>query len=168
MAVPENPRYPHTCRILRVRETPPMEDQPFGYSIDEDTSPLEDSLNQSDVVEPADDDVPTQDEEPQPPTEDGGEDEGEPDPEADFTLIYEGECRAYDKHTTSDKGELITSYRGLALPMTREDWTKLGVFPLEGDRIIVDRGGYVEYGQVVDKNPANFGGTHLVWKYGRN
>ena len=84
------------------------------------------------------------------------------------TVIYEGECRSYDKNTTSDKGEVITSYRGLALPLTRDDWEALGVVPQEGDRIVVDRGGNIEYGSVIDKNPGNFGGTHLIWKYGRN
>lgn len=83
-------------------------------------------------------------------------------------LIYEGECRAYDKNTTSDKGEIISSYRGLSLPVTREGWIEMGVAPMEGDRVVVDRGGYEEYGSVIDKNPSNFGGTHLVWKYGRN
>jgi len=84
------------------------------------------------------------------------------------TVVYEGCCRAYDKNTTSDKGDVITSYRGLALPLTRDDWEKLGIAPQEGDMIVVDRGGYEEYGRVIDKNPSNFGGTHLIWRYGRN
>jgi len=96
-----------------------------------------------------------------------GEPDGEQE-EAEETLIYEGECRAYDKNTTSDKGEVITSYRGLSIPVTREGWTEIGVVPMEGDKVVVNRGGYEEYGLVIDKNPANFGGTHLIWKYGRN
>ena len=83
-------------------------------------------------------------------------------------VVYEGECRAYDKNTTSDRGEVITSNRGLALPLTRDDWQSLGVVPQEGDYLEVDRGGNKELGLVIDKNPANFGGTHLVWRYGRN
>ena len=88
--------------------------------------------------------------------------------EEEVIVIYEGACRAYDKNTTSDKGEVITSYRGLALPLTREDWVREGVVPLEGDSLEIDRGCNTEYGIVIDKNPGNFGGTHLVWKYGRN
>ena len=87
---------------------------------------------------------------------------------SDSIIIYEGECRSYEKHTTSDRGEVITSYRGLALPLTQDDWNRLGIVPEEGDEIAVDRGAYREYGHVVDKNPANFHGTHLTWRYGRN
>lgn len=83
-------------------------------------------------------------------------------------IIYEGECRSYELHTTSDRGEVITSYRGLSLPVTQDDWTERGIVPQEGDEIAVNRGAYVEYGRVIDKNPANFHGTHLVWRYGRN
>lgn len=99
---------------------------------------------------------------------DSGEEITESQTKAEKIVIYDGECRAYDKHTTSDRGDVITSYRGLAIPMTRKDWEELGVVPMEGDEIRVDRGGYHEYGRVVDKNPGNFGGTHLVWRYGRN
>lgn len=99
---------------------------------------------------------------------DSGEEITESQTKAEKIVIYDGECRAYDKHTTSDRGDVITSYRGLAIPMTRKDWEEFGVVPMEGDEIRVDRGGYHEYGRVVDKNPGNFGGTHLVWRYGRN
>lgn len=135
MARPENPRFPHTCRIIRYADTDPMEDQP---DVD---NPMADEIDGG--------------------THDSNKEEG-------VTLIYEGKCRAYDKNTTSDKGEVITSYRGLALPLKRDDWESLGFAPQEGDRIVVDRGGYTEYGVVIDKNPANFGGTHLIWKYVRN
>jgi hypothetical protein len=83
-------------------------------------------------------------------------------------IVYQGPCRAYDKHTTSDRGEVITSFRGLSLPLNRDDWAARGVIPMEGDEIRVNRGGYEEYGRVIDKNPANFHGTHIVWRYGRN
>ena len=83
-------------------------------------------------------------------------------------LIYEGKCRAYDKNTTSDKGEVLNSQRGLALPVDREGWIALGTVPREGDKVEVDRGTHKEYGRVIDVNAANFRGTHLVWKYGRN
>lgn len=82
-------------------------------------------------------------------------------------LVYEGPCRVYDKNTTSDKGEVITSNRGLSLPLARQDWQALGLFPHEGDVVIVDRGGYEERGIVIDVNPANFRGTHIIWNYDR-
>lgn len=110
---PDNPRFPHTCRIVRPIDEDPMVD------------------------------------------------------ESEETVIYEGACRAYDKNTTSDKGDVVVSYRGLALPIDRVGWIGLGVVPREGDQVIVDRGSHPEYGRVIDVNPANFGGTHLVWKYGR-
>ena len=109
-----NPRFPHTCRIVRV-----IYDDP---SVDE------------------------------------GEE----------SVIYEGECRDYEKNTVSDKGEIINSYRGLALPIDRDGWIALGTVPQEGDEVVVDRGSHIERGRVVDVNPANFGGTHLIWKYGRS
>ncbi len=87
--------------------------------------------------------------------------------EVTMNIIYEGECRAYSKNTTSDRGEVITSYRGLALPITQDEWTALGFAPQEGDLLWVERSGYREYGSVIDKLPANFGGTHLTWRYGR-
>lgn len=87
--------------------------------------------------------------------------------DGDTLLVYEGCCRVYDKNTTSDRGEVITSNRGLSIPLTRDDWQRLGIVPLEGDYLSIDRGGYVESGIVIDKNPGNFGGTHLVWNYDR-
>ena len=83
-------------------------------------------------------------------------------------VIYEGSCRVYDKNTVSDKGDVVASYRGLALPIDREGWIGIGTAPREGDTVIVDRGTHTENGRVIDVNPANFGGTHLVWKYGRS
>lgn len=88
--------------------------------------------------------------------------------ESETTTVYSGACRAYEKNTTSDRGEIITSMRGLSIPVTLTDWEVRGDCPREGDYVEVTRGGYVEYGTVVDKNPANFGGTHLIWRYGRD
>ena len=88
--------------------------------------------------------------------------------ENEEAVIYEGKCRAYDKNTTSDKGEVLNSQRGLALPVDRDGWIALGTVPREGDKVEVDRGTHKEYGRVIDVNAANFRGTHLVWKYGRN
>ena len=97
----------------------------------------------------------------------GGEHDPFKDEEAEV-IVHEGKCRAYEKNTTSDKGDVINSYRGLSIPVTREGWQDLGIVPREGDEVVVDRGGYEESGRVLDVNPANFGGTHLVWQYGRN
>ena len=88
--------------------------------------------------------------------------------ETDGVVIYEGECRAFDKNTVSDKGDVLNNFRGLALPIDREGWIALGKVPREGDEVVVDRGTHKETGRVVDVNPANFRGTHLVWKYGRS
>ena len=87
--------------------------------------------------------------------------------ESEEVVVYEGSCRVYDKNTVSDKGDVVASYRGLALPIDREGWIGIGTVPREGDTVIVDRGTHTETGRVIDVNPGNFGGTHLVWKYGR-
>lgn len=128
---------------------------------------MDSPLDDEDISVPLNDD-PLSEEELTVESIDSGEEITESQTKAEKIVIYDGECRAYDKHTTSDRGDVITSYRGLAIPMTRKDWEELGVVPMEGDEIRVDRGGYHEYGRVVDKNPGNFGGTHLVWRYGRN
>lgn len=133
-----NPRFPHFCRIIRKKTVSPL--------IDEDVfSPLDDEINPED-----------------------NEDNDNSEDGKTVQVIYEGKCRSYEKHTTSDRGEVITSYRGLALPLTQDDWNQLGIVPEEGDEIVVDRGAYKEYGRVIDKNPANFHGTHVTWRYGRN
>ena len=138
-----NPRFPHTCRIIRKRTKTPLVDE-------DDFSPLGDEMPTANSASF---------------NKDFNEDFGK---DQTLCVIYEGKCRSYEKHTTSDRGEVITSYRGLALPYTQDDWTQLGIVPEEGDEIAVDRGAYREYGRVVDKNPANFHGTHLTWRYGRN
>ena len=117
---------------------------------------------------PADDQMADEEEEVVEPDESDEDSQETPYEEPQTELVYEGECRVYDKHTTSDKGEVITSFRGLSVPMTRTDWQESGIVPRAGDKITVDRGGYSEYGYVIDVNPANFGGTHIVWRYGRN
>lgn len=111
---PENPRFPHTCKIVRMQGEDPMED------------------------------------------------------ESESIVIYEGKCRAYDKNTVSDKGDVLNSSRGLALPVDRDGWIELGTVPREGDTVLVDRGTHKEQGRVIDVNAANFRGTHLVWRYGRD
>lgn len=149
----ENPRFPHYCRIVRKTATDPMEDE-------EDFSPMSsdgafdpmgtDSGGDAGAVDSDDAQV--------------SDDENE----SQSQVIYEGPCRSYARNTTSDKGEVITSYRGLSLPVTEKDWTALGVVPQEGDELVVDRGAYKEYGRIIDRNTANFHGTHLTWHYGRN
>ena len=90
------------------------------------------------------------------------------DDDCEEVLLYSGKCRAYDKYTTNGSGDVITSNRGLSIPVTRTEWMERGVNLREGDIIVVDRGGYEERGYVIDKNPGNFGGTHLIWRYDRN
>lgn len=154
MQMIDNPRFPHYCRIIRKTSADPMEDE-------EDFSPL--------VAEDAFDPMGTDD------MGNSGVDDGNAALDSDDVgansqsqVIYEGPCRSYAKNTTSDKGEVITSYRGLSLPVTERDWKTLGVVPQEGDELVVDRGAFKEYGRIIDRNPANFHGTHLTWHYGRN
>lgn len=86
--------------------------------------------------------------------------------EEEGTVLYDGICRGFDKLTTSVSGEVISSYRGLALPLKQDEWTE-DTIPQEGDRIVLDKGSFTEYGEVVDRMPGNLG-THLLWKYVRN
>lgn len=79
--------------------------------------------------------------------------------------MYEGACRGYEKNTTSVSGEVITSNRGLSLPLSKDDWGGKNRIPQEGDTVVVDYGPYKDRGQIVDKMAANFGGTHLVWHH---
>lgn len=141
MAV-SNPRFPHHCRILRRRTQTPLIDEDGFSPLDDEVSDETGDLYTNDYNNDFDDTA--------------------------LQIVYEGECRSYEKHTTSDRGDVITSFRGLSLPLTQDDWTQLGFVPEEGDEIVVDRGSHREYGRVVDKNPANFHGTHLTWRYGRN
>ena len=173
MAV-KNPRYPHWCRITRKTVDDPLEDE-------EDFNPLEgnapgngggshedfDPMGSDDEEPVTDDEQPTS--EPTPAEE--APKEEDPVESAQATVIYEGECRSYKINTTSDKGEVITSQRGLALPLNQDGWDALGAVPKEGDEVVVIHGEtFKEYGRVVDKNvaTASFAGTHLVWRYGRN
>lgn len=168
-----NPRYPHWCRIIRKTSDDPLEDE-------EDFSPLDSDGNsggsetQSDDYDPmgSDDDMPVNDNEQQTSSSsEETETQEEPVEGTQTTVIYEGECRSYKINTTSDKGEVITSQRGLALPLNQDGWDALGLVPMEGDEIVVVHGTtFKEYGRVIDKNvaTASFAGTHLVWRYGRN
>ena len=82
------------------------------------------------------------------------------------TVIYQGICRSDNRDTISDNGDVIASYRTLALPQTQDEWTEETV-PQEGDKIELQRYGYMEYGLVIDMRPSNLG-THILWKYVRN
>lgn len=86
--------------------------------------------------------------------------------ETEQTVIYEGECRSYDKNTSTIKGEIIVSYRVLSLPVKQSEWTEDNI-PKEGDWVNVNKGSYMEEGKVIDRMPGNLG-THILWKYGRN
>lgn len=139
MARIKNPRFPHTCRIIRYGNDNPMIDQ---ADIDD---PMLDETEQTSANEQnSDEEVQVQ----------GG------------IVIYEGVCRSDNKAVTSDNGDYNVSYRTLALPLKQDEWTEETI-PVEGDRIELQRFGYKEYGIVVDKRPSNLG-THILWKYARN
>lgn len=136
-----NPRFPHTCRIIRPVTPEPFPDEPESNS----SSPFDESDETQENAEPQD-----------VPSESG--DEG--------TVLYEGICRGYNRDTTSDNGDVHSSYRMLALPLKQDEWTQENI-PRAGDRLELQRFGYAEYGQVLDITPSNLG-THLLWKYVRN
>ena len=146
-----NPRYPHWCKIVRKTFEDPMEDE-------DDSNPLD-----MDNYDPMGSDDDTSD------NEDANQEETEGGSQT--IVIYEGQCRSYKINTTSDKGVVITSQRGLALPLNQDEWDSLGLVPKEGDEIVVVHGEtFKEYGRVVDKNvaTASFAVTHLIWSYDRN
>lgn len=131
-----NPRFPHRCVIYRSTVKDPMEDT------------LENGFNNA--------------------MNDEDNLFGEEGTEETQTKreIYSGKCRSYNRETVADNGDVVTSYRGLALPIKQDEWDEETI-PIEGDEIVVERKGYKECGVVVDKTPGNFG-THLIWKYARN
>jgi len=113
MARPNNPRFPHTCKIMRQADnTDPMAEKQSA------------------------------------------------------TVIYDGICRGYSRDTISDTGDVNASYRYLSLPVRQDEWTDETI-PQEGDMVELQRFGYTEYGEVIDRRPGNLG-THLLWKYVRN
>ena len=142
MARIKNPRFPHTCRIIRYGNDNPMIDQ-----ADIDDDPMQDETEEAQSGDNLNGETVEH-------TTEGG------------TVIYEGVCRSDNKAVTSDNGEYNVSYRTLALPLKQDEWTDETI-PLEGDRIELQRFGYKEYGIVVDKRPSNLG-THILWKYARN
>ncbi len=142
-----NPRFPHHCRILRYAATEPMEDQP----------------NVSDYDPMADDPLADETDETDGESLDG---ETAENTTQGVTVVYEGVCRSDNRDTISDNGEVIASYRTLALPLKQDEWTEETI-PMEGDKIELQRFGYKEYGLVIDKRPSNLG-THILWKYVRN
>lgn len=140
MARIKNPRFPHTCKIIRFKNSEPMADEKF-----DDDDPMRDETEEPVVTEQ----------------------ESEETYQSQVgTVIYEGVCRSDNKAVTSDNGDFNVSYRTLALPLKQDEWTDETI-PLEGDRIELQRFGYKEYGIVVDKRPSNLG-THILWKYARN
>lgn len=145
----KNPRFPHYCRILRYAATEPMEDQSNVYDPMADDDPLSDELTEE--------------------TDNADQEEGNTDetnlPDG-VTVVYKGKCRSDNRDTISDNGDVIASYRTLALPLKQDEWTEETI-PMEGDKIELQRFGYKEYGLVIDKRPSNLG-THILWKYVRN
>lgn len=113
MTRPNNPRFPHTCQIIRITDS---------------DNPLKDKGTE--------------------------------------TVIYEGVCRSYNRDTISDNGDVVASYRTLALPTKQDEWTEDNI-PHTGDDVTIHKIGCDEYGEVIDVRPGNLG-THLLWKYVRN
>lgn len=150
MARVNNPRFPHTCRILRRPESDPMSDQPGTVT---DAPPPDDPM-----VDENEQDNEQQTQEQQ---ETSSEEQSE-----EVIVLYEGVCRGYNRDTTSDNGDVNASYRNLALPLKQDEWTEENI-PREGDKIELHKFGYTEYGQIIDIRPSNLG-THILWKYVRN
>ena len=90
----KNPRFPHTCRIIRYSNNDPMTDQAVLDDPMQDESPMQDEEVAAEV------------------------------PENTAKVIYEGKCRSDNKAVTSDNGEYNVSYRTLALPMKQDEWTE--------------------------------------------
>ena len=168
-----NPRYPHWCKIIRKITLDPMVDEDDSFPLDEKGESTLDS-QESDFDPMGSDDDEQEDTNEQQSKEtvpEETETEEDSDEGCKTVLIYEGECRSYHINTTSDRTQVIASQRGLALPLNQDGWDKLGVVPQEGDEIVVFHGStHTEYGRVIDKNiaTADFAGTHLTWRYGRN
>lgn len=94
-------------------------------------------------------------------------DDGDPMTDEDNdVVIYNGVCRSFSFHTTSETGEVITSTRKLSLPVKQNEWNSTNI-PQEGDLVVVSKNGYEESGTVIDKMPGNLG-THVLWKFVRN
>lgn len=156
-----NPRFPHWCRIIRKTASSPLVDEGGYTPLHDDYNPLGSDEDEAGGVSSSSSSVGSSS------SSSSSSSEGE----FDETVIYEGECRSYEKNTTSDKGEVISSQRGLSLPLNQDGWDALGVVPMEGDEVVVVHGTtHKEYGRVIDKNvaTASFAGTHLIWRYGRN
>lgn len=79
------------------------------------------------------------------------------------TEVYGGKCRSYNLNTTSDRGEVITNIRVLALPVKQDEWTADSV-PHKDDRVHVDKFAFSEEGVVIDVRPNNLG-TDILWRY---
>lgn len=158
-----NPRFPHTCRILRRPESEPMTDQP-GTVTDVTDDPMTDDP-MADAGEQEETQESEQNQEQQETNEEASEEQSE-EQSQDVTVLYEGVCRGYNRDTTSDNGDVNASYRYLALPLKQDEWTDQTI-PREGDKVVLHKFGYTEYGQIIDIRPSNLG-THILWKYVRN
>ena len=90
----KNPRFPHTCRIIRYSNNDPMTDQAVLDDPMQDESPMQNEEVAAEVSENT------------------------------AKVIYEGKCRSDNKAVTSDNGEYNVSYRTLALPMKQDEWNE--------------------------------------------
>lgn len=94
--------------------------------------------------------------------EDPDVDEGDTEQTSE-EVCYEGKCRSYDHDTTSDRGDVITQVRILALPLKQDEWTE-STIPHKGDRVEVSKISFKEWGTVIDVRPNNLG-TNVLWRY---
>ena len=95
-------------------------------------------------------------------TRSGSDDYDPMHPQPRETTIYEGACRSEAKYATNERGEVVSSNRRLSIPLKKDDWKQLGIAPMAGDSIEVDKDGVAhEYGSVIDFVPNNLGTTIL-------
>lgn len=95
------------------------------------------------------------------PTYNGPFDEG-----GESAVVYEGKCRSYSKLNTSASGEVLSSMRVCAIPISTTEWT-IDNLPKTDDEVEIRKGVQTEYGKVIDVLTNNFG-TNIIWEYVRN
>lgn len=145
-----NPRFPHTCKISRTQTVTTQyydhlsvagdgEWQEEGDWEEPDKWKMTPSI-ESDDPNVDDDDTRTSE-----------------------IICYDGKCRSYDKDVTSDRGDVLTQRRVLALPIKQDEWSETDV-PRKGDKVEVNKGSFNEWGVVIDIRPNNLG-TDVLWRY---
>lgn len=138
----DNPRYPHTIKIVRTMkceerkedETEPMVD-PDDPLADQDAVPVDDSGSTETVINIVE------------------------------KVLYEGKGRSYTGTTTTGDDTTDMNKRKASIPVRYDKWGA-GEVPLDGDTIIATMGNYVERGIVKDCEPDNDRSV-VYWEYVR-